>query len=189
MEKSQLSIKKLCIYLGMQLNFARGLFIVPGDKKAQLISLLHAALQSQRSLHVRDLARIKGKLVSMSWAFGIASKLFTRSMDKDISSAPTWSSNVALCTTTVDELRFWHDNFDKFNGMRPMFKTTADWFELHVDAAGRSKTAAGGWGAWCVVSGQRKEAHGRWSTSADSAMSSTAQELQASMSVRHPVFC
>lgn len=178
-KKSQLDIMQVCIYLGMQLDLQRGLYVVPVDKKEQLLALLRVALTTTRNLHVRDLARIKGKIASMGWAFGIAAKLFTRAMDRDIAKAMTWNSTVQLSQAAIDEMQFWQRQFDRFNGIKPMWVSDSVQFVLHVDAAGRSKSAGGGWGAWCDVKGEQHSAHGQWQSAADSSMSSTAQELQA----------
>ncbi len=178
-KKSQLDIRQWCIYLGMHLDLQKGIFIVPSEKRAQLLVLISLALENPNKVHVRDLARIKGKLASMSWAFGITAKLFTRAMDRDIARAVSWNCTLQLHSACVDELRFWQCQFDRFNGVKPMWSTEASRVVIHVDAAGRSKSAGGGWGAWCVLTGTRHDAQGQWQSAADSSMSSTAQELQA----------
>lgn len=179
MVKSQLEPAHINAYLGMEADLLKGLFRVPAEKRLALMHLLQAALATHESLPVRHLARIKGKLSAMSWAFGLASKLFTKSMDKDISKATTWNSSIALSQGTIAEMRFWLAKFDMFNGTKPMWPSPGVDIVIHVDAAGRSSTTAGGWGAWCEVDTVRHTAYGTWKSASDSAMSSTAQELQA----------
>jgi ribonuclease HI len=177
--KSHLDIVHCCPYLGMIADFARGVYTVPASKKENLVSLIRAVLQRSSSVSVRELARIKGKLISMSWAFGLAVSFFTKSMDKDIAAAQSWQSSVSISQTTAQELQFWLDNFDVFDGSKPMWRSSKIDYVVHVDAAGRSAAAAGGWGAWMTVDGVKHTARGVWQSSAESVLSSTFQELQA----------
>lgn len=179
MDKSHLLPSVQNVYLGMIVDLQRGVFIVPPVKHAELVSLLRTALLQHRRFHVRDLARIKGKLASMSWAFGLAAKFFTKALDADIARAPTWSSSIALSDAAIAELRFWQSNFVRFNGISPIWHSSAVDVVVHVDAAGRSAATAGGWGAWVQLGERRWEAQGSWASVAFSGMSSSAQELQA----------
>jgi hypothetical protein len=178
-DKSVLRLLHQHIYLGMQVDLALGIFTVPPEKRAKLMAAISDLLAARGPVQVRELASVKGKIASMSWAFGLAAKFFTKSMDRDICGAPTWCSRVALSEATTDELRFWQAQFDRFNGIKPIWADPKVDLVVHVDAAGRSNTSGGGWGAWCVRNDQTLTAGGVWHTAADSAMSSSAQELQA----------
>lgn len=179
-EKSGLDIRSLHVYLGMDVDLGAGVFRVPEDKRDKLFALLNALLHAaDRSVPVRQLASAKGKIVAMSWAFGLAAKFFTKSMDADITRAASWTAVVFLSDATITELRFWLAQFHVYNGTSPMWPRPGVDLVIHVDAAGRSAASAGGWGAWCRVNGRRLVARGSWATEAHSAMSSSAQELRA----------
>lgn len=179
-EKSALAILHLHVYLGMQVDLADGLFRVPVEKRDKLLALLRSLAQTPgRRVPVRSLASAKGKLISMGWAFGLAAQFFTKAMDKDVAQAPSWAAHVTLSDLTLQEIRFWLSQFDAFNGVRPMWPGKTVDVVIHVDAAGRSLESAGGWGAWYDVAGDRQVARGTWDSAAESAMSSSAQELKA----------
>jgi len=179
MDKCQLLPCPRNVYLGMIVDLQQGVFVVPEHKLSELRDLLREGLSHRDKFPVRQLARIKGKLAAMSWAFGLAARLFTKAMDADIAHAPAWSSVVSLSAATVAEFEFWQANFVRFNGIQPIWHNAAVDVVLHVDAAGRSADSAGGWGAWLQWEGQHLAAQGTWASAACSAMSSTAQELTA----------
>lgn len=66
-----------CIkYLGMMVDTQVGVFIVPDDLCACLLEGVRLAVEN-RHIQVRTLASIKGQIVSMPWALGPASRLYT----------------------------------------------------------------------------------------------------------------
>jgi len=179
-DKSSLDIQHVHVYLGMEVDLSAGLFRVPAEKRDKLFALIRELLHADGGrVPVRQLASAKGKLVSMGWAFGLAAQFFTKAMDRDIARAPAWSATIALSDMSLQELRFWLAQFDTFNGIAPIWRSRSVDLVIHVDAAGRSLEAAGGWGAWCEVAGRRLVARGAWESAAASALSSSAQELKA----------
>lgn len=69
-------------YLGMLVDTAQGIAIVPDDKK-------HRILTYARPL-VRTLASIKGQLVAISWAFKPWYRLHTRALGQSVETRCTW---------------------------------------------------------------------------------------------------
>ena len=177
-EKSLLGPPSQCVrYLGMLVDTKRGVFEVPADKRERVLAAIDSALSARRS-SARELASVKGQLVSMSWAFGPWSRLKTRGLGELIETRRSWSTHLALSEDARDELTFWRTCFDRFNGTRPLWKATQVYSIIHADAAGRSPLSNGGWGAWTVLDQQMAVARGPWDSNR-SRLGSTPQELQA----------
>jgi ribonuclease HI len=149
------------------------------------MTLISQGLSQRRRFHVRDLARIKGKLVAMQWAFGHVAFLYTKAMDRDIAARSSWNVHVKLSQDTVDELHFWLGQFDKFNGTKPLFPPAKVQHVIHMDAAGPSEVSVGGWGAWMEYNSQRITARGHWTADEYASIlqntSSTWMELKAAL--------
>ena len=119
-DKSMLGEPQQCVkYLGMLIDTKKGVFSVPEDKRACLLEGVRVALGSRRS-KARALASIKGQLLSMTWAFGPASRLFTRALGQAVESRRSWRSHVTLSEAAKEELQFWLRCFDCFSGTRSM---------------------------------------------------------------------
>jgi len=184
-------------YLGMLVDTALGVFIVPEDKRARLLDDVKSALSCRR-LKVRTLASIKGQILSMSWALGFVVRLYTREIGFVIESRRSWSSHVTISKDAKDELHFWAKCFDRFNGTRAMWEPTHVHSIVFCDAAGKSDKYLGGWGAWTLVNSELAQARGNWGVKI-SAMGSTPQELHAVLNalksfnspagLRHQVVC
>jgi ribonuclease HI len=179
MKKCQLDISHEVKYLGMLINLAIGKCKVPQAKKESLAALLSSARKFGDNFHVRDLAAIKGRLISMVFSFGVAAMLFSKSMDLDIAASPTWNSRISLHMDTRKELLFWESAVSMFDGWRPLWPMTGPRRVVHTDAAGPSVSSTGGWGAWYKLQNQEiARAHGSWD-SLPLKWSSTGLELQA----------
>ncbi|PNW69771.1 hypothetical protein CHLRE_21g752997v5 [Chlamydomonas reinhardtii] len=164
-------------YLGMLIDTSEGVFIVPDDKRSRVLDSIRGLLKTKRP-SARALASVKGQLVSMTWAMGPWARLRTRALGQLIETRRSWESHLRLSEDARDELTWWLDSFDKFNGRRPLWPPVRVTSLIHCDAAGRSADGLGGWGAWTVLDGQLSAARGNWKP-ADSAMGSTPQELRA----------
>ncbi len=164
-------------YLGMLLDTQRGVFEVPDDKRSRLLDSIAAALSARR-IPVRQIAGIKGQLLSMSWAFGPWSRLRTRALGQLVETRRSWSHHLPLSDAAREDLLFWQRCFDRFNGTRRLWRPSQVYSLIHCDAAGRSGVSLGGWGAWTVLSGQLAVARGDWDA-ATSRLGSTPQELSA----------
>ncbi|PNW81631.1 hypothetical protein CHLRE_06g253975v5 [Chlamydomonas reinhardtii] len=114
----------------------------------------------------------------MSWAFGPWSRLRTRGLGHLIETRRTWSSHLTVSPAAREDLAFWRDYFDHFNGRRSLWLPTHVHTLMHCDAAGKNKSFPGGWGAWTVLNGQVVSARGTWDGRISS-FGSTPQELQA----------
>jgi ribonuclease HI len=183
--KSQLEILQKAPYLGMVVDLEAGVMRVPLEKRQAVMTLISQGLSQRRRFHVRDLARIKGKLVAMQWAFGHVAFLYTKAMGKDIAARSSWNVHVKLSQDTVDELHFWLAQFDKFNGTKPLFPPAKVQHVIHMDAAGPSEVSVGGWGAWMEYNSQRITARGHWTADEYASIlqntSSTWMELKAAL--------
>ena len=197
-EKTLMNEPQQCVrYLGMLIDTKNGVFTVPEDKRSTLLEGVRTSLASRR-IKVRTLASIKGQILSMSWAFGSASRLFTRAIGQVIDSRRSWNSHVTISETAKDELDFWLRCFDRFNGTRALWEPTNVHSMVFCDAAGKSDKYLGGWGAWTIVNSRMTQARGNWGLRL-SAMGSTPQELQAVLNalqsfnapagLRHQVVC
>ena len=164
-------------YLGMLLDTARGIFRVPDDKRARVLAAVRSALVSRR-VKARALASVKGQLLALSWAFGPWSRLRTRGLGHLIETRRAWSSRLQLSEDARDDLQFWLDYFDHFNGTRPLWTPTNVYSVIFCDAAGASPLSVGGWGAWTVLDGALRVARGGWDART-AAQGSTPQELRA----------
>ena len=164
-------------YLGMLVDTALGVFIIPEDKHACLLASVKSALNCCR-MKVCSLASIKGQLLSMSWAFGPVVRLYTRAIGFVVESRRSWNSHVSLSEDAKCELEFWAKCFDRFNGTRAMWEPTRVHSIVFCDAAGKSDKYLGGWGAWTLVNSRLTQARGNWGLRL-STMGSNPQELQA----------
>jgi ribonuclease HI len=116
----------------------------------------------------------------MFFSFGVAAMLFSKAMDVDIASAPSWHAKICLSPATLDECLFWETAMHTFEGCRPLWPLPGPKLVIHTDAAGLSRASPGGWGAWChqLASISHAVAHGLWDHHFIG-RSSTALELQA----------
>jgi ribonuclease HI len=177
--KSQLALSFRALYLGMTILTDIGIMMVPPHKRAALMECIQSALLAgPGGVTARQLASLKGRLLSMSWAFGHIVGFYTRSLDVAIASAPAWDSFVILNETVISDLRFWELCFDQFNGRREMWPDSSINTIIHTDAAGRSDVTVGGWGGWTTDAEAVLVAHGYW-TAEETLTSSTWRELQA----------
>ena len=178
--KSQLVISPRVTYLGMVVDAGRGVMIVPDDKKRKLIDLISTLVRDRRGTR-RDLAVVKGKLLSMAWAFGTVARFYARELDghMGIDYLAPWDAGVSFTDSLLRELEFWLECFDRFNGRRRLWPPVLVDYVLRTDAAGRSDAAEGGWGAIVDVPGRGQvRAHGVWSAG-EADESSTWRELTA----------
>jgi hypothetical protein len=96
----------------------------------------------------------------MSWALGQVTRLYTRALGQDIESRHTWDTHIRLSSDATAELEFWLRCFDRFNGTRAIWEPTRVHSVVFCDAAGRSPSYLGGWGAWTLINGKLAQARG-----------------------------
>ncbi|CAI7798244.1 unnamed protein product [Closterium sp. NIES-54] len=88
----------------------------------------------------RQVARITGMLASMGVALGATARAFSHAMLQVINDAPSWKSSVIIPPPAAEELNFWLEEFDRFNGAPFHIRNSYDAI-IHVDASAHS------WGA------------------------------------------
>ena len=109
-----------------------------------------------REMPVTALASVIGKIMSMSLALGPLARMMTRGMYAVLNAKISWCHQVLLTTEALEELTFWLDNIDNFNGHNIWPEASA----IRVVYSDASGTGYGGyllcgtWGAhlhWQVV--------------------------------------
>ena len=129
-------------HLGIEIDTARRLFLVPPEKRATVMgasaSLLRYATSHRRWVSVRKLANLCGLVISLSVAMPMA-RTVTRSLYDAIGTKTSWADDVRLCQQALRDLRWLaelpQDACDK-SIFRPLPLAT-----VHTDASDS------GWGA------------------------------------------
>ena len=168
-EKSHWHPMQVGEWLGLVINTITMSFHIPERKVEKLKSLLSSAI-GEASSSYRELARIAGSIISVALAVGPISRLLTRQMYLAIELRSAWDHTLRFSPALLEELRFWYNNIDSFNGysLRPPPDSSTVVFS---DA---SDVAFGGFSAsldGVVASGMF--------TSEDLGQSSTYRELKA----------
>ena len=101
-------------WLGFDINLEAGQIIVPTDKVHAFRSLVSSAIKTV-VLPARHIARIIGKIISMSLAVGPVSRLMTRSLYAVINECYTWSGMLSLSPEALCELQFWEANLQEYD--------------------------------------------------------------------------
>ena len=179
-KKCSLDPKTRVAYLGMLIDSILKCFEVPLAKRQIIIQLIKQALDSRNECSVHLLEVITGNLASMHWAFGPLSRLMTMSIYNDFKHASSSWNCVPLSFTSINDLQFWLDGFDAYNGFKPLWAPLGIDRTIFTDAAGENLRNFGGWAGWMQdpSSGHRLVAKGIWQ--GDIIMDhSTMQELVA----------
>ena len=114
-EKSSFSPRQKGEWLGTIIDTRAMTFSVPAEKIAKLKQDITTILGRQ-TCTTKDLARIAGKLSAMHLAIGPLVRLFTRSMYCDIASANSWYQRSKIGKKSSEELTFWLNHIQHFNG-------------------------------------------------------------------------
>ena len=165
-------------YLGMEVDTVQQRILVPQAKAAAFLDLVKLVLDSRR-VPVKQLQRVTGHLAAMVWAFGPVVRLYTRHLHQVVGTARAPTDYVKITAGAADELQFWLEYFDRFNGYKQLWTPTHIHTLVRTDAAGSNAFTFGGWGAWTRLNGQILEAAGRWRPEDAAGASSTQLELQA----------
>ncbi|CAI7876261.1 unnamed protein product [Closterium sp. NIES-53] len=142
-KKSQLPPSQHLQFLGVELDTATGRFTIGPEQRASLhatIRNLLSASKACRPVPVRQVARITCMLASMGVTLGATARAFSHAMLQVINDAPSWKSNVIIPPPAAEELNFWLEEFDRFNGAPFHVRNSYD-AVIHVDASAHS------WGA------------------------------------------
>lgn len=125
--------------------------------------------RDSRSIHATALARITGKIISMALALGPVTRLMTRSLYAVLNDRSLWCQNLLLTMEATEELSFWLEHIDKFNGQNIWPKASAVRV-VYSDVSGT------GFGGYCVEPGDQVVT-GLWSKD-EATQSSTWRELR-----------
>ena len=119
-------------------------------------------------LHARHIARIIGKIISLSLAVGLVSRLMTRSLYAVVNERYTWSDMLSLSPEALCELKFWEANPQEYNS-QPLWREPGAIRLVYSDA---SDTGFGGY----VVEHGQYIVHGHWDA-VEAQQSSTWRKL------------
>ena len=156
-------------WLGFLINTIQFMFQIPEAKLAKLKRSLESLILDGCTT-CRELVRLAGFVISLSLAVGPIVRLLTRQMYVFIQSRPSWDVSFTFSEVLLQELKFWLQRIDCFNGysIRDAFCANST---ISTDA---SDFAFGGYLA--TLSGE--PVRGMFSL-ADVDMSSTYRELKA----------
>ncbi|CAH3032982.1 unnamed protein product, partial [Pocillopora meandrina] len=145
------------------------MFQIPEAKLAKLKRSLESMILAGYATY-RELARLAGFIISLSLAVGPIARLFTRQMYFFIQSRPSWDVSFTFSEALLQELKFWLQHINSFNGysIRGVFSAEST---IYTDA---SDFAFGGYLA--TLGGE--PVRGMFSP-ADVHSSSTYRELKA----------
>ena len=167
--KSQWMPSKRLIWLGFEVDLERGQLLVPQLKIDCLMEQMKRARYC-REMPATVLASVIGRIMSMSLALGPLARMMTRSMYAVLNARSSWCHQVLLTPEALEELAFWLNNIDNFNGQNIWPKASAIRV-VYSDASGS------GYGGYCVEHGGHI-ATGKWSEN-EVCQSSTWRELRA----------
>ncbi|CAH3181716.1 unnamed protein product [Porites lobata] len=91
------------------------MFQIPEAKLAKLKRSLESMILDGYATY-RELARLAGFIISLSLAVGPIARLFTRQMYFFIQSRPSWDVSFTFSEALLQELKFWLQHIDSFNG-------------------------------------------------------------------------
>ena len=116
-EKSKLYPVQKGEWLGFEIDTGTMEFSVPLRKIVGLKLLLDNALH-RSTITPRALAKLAGKIISMTIAIGPVARLFTRQMYHHIEHRIHWDAPAKLNVKTWGELKFWQENLEQNNGYK-----------------------------------------------------------------------
>lgn len=156
-DKSMTRPAQKAVSLGLEIDTVKGVFAVPLDKREKLFeSILWALKQNAcKKLTVREVARVVGRLVSMTaavapvrWCTIHLYKCMNSVLYDGQIGGPNifrytkgkWDHKLVLTAEAVAELEWWLRNFDRFNGR-------GIWLPTEVGVV-TTDASPSGWGAW-----------------------------------------
>jgi hypothetical protein len=164
-------------FLGLLIDSSSLTFTVPATKMDKLQRSINDMLTThslKKQIAVRSIAGVTGQLISMSLALGPVTRLMTRAMHRSIETRSSWEDTLIVPNCVIDELTFWLDNLDAFNG----FYIKHQYTPSHAVYSDASDT---GYGAF-VVGSPNTKINGTW-TGVERLRSSTWRELAAVLRV------
>lgn len=159
-------------WLGIVWNLKLGELSYSDKKLDSLEKKVHSVLQNPKNVSARVIAKVTGKIISMSLVFGNITRLMTRHLHHLIIDRITWDSilNLTKWPEAIAELNFWIQNCHKYN-CKKLCKNALPEIMGFSDA---SKLACGAYLVQC----NEGISHKMW-TEDESKKSSTWRELKA----------
>ena len=106
------------VWLGTVIDTANSTIAATDKRIESLLCDLNDILRDSRlSVHVKKIATVAGKIISLSNCVGNVTRLMSRNLYSLINSASAWSDYVQLNGEAVIELKFWQKNLCKCNGI------------------------------------------------------------------------
>ena len=116
-EKSHWTPSQRGKWLGFELDLDVGYITVPVAKIVSLKVLLSQAIESN-SMSAKSLASIVGRIISMGLGMGPVVRLRSRAMYSLLNSRVSWHDYLIINEDVQQELRFWNDCIEQYNGQR-----------------------------------------------------------------------
>ena len=113
--KSQWAPVQVGEWLGILINTIQFMFQIPEAKLAKLKRSLESMILDGYATY-RELARLAGFIISLSLTVGPIACLFTRQMYFFIQSRLSWDVSFTFSGALLQELKFWLQHIDSFNG-------------------------------------------------------------------------
>ena len=131
--KSSLDPMQVGEWLGFIIDTIRMEFRIPTKKLSKIKEQLAGVLASGNATF-RQLSRIAGFMNSLSLSLGPIARLFTRQIHSTLQSRSFWDHSIVLSPPLIEELRFWFNNIDAYNGfsIQPKFTPGAVIFVMPV---------------------------------------------------------
>lgn len=158
-------------WLGFVWNMETGSVELSSVKFDKLKTLIYEVLFLHKRCTARLLARIVGKIISMSFSLGNICYIMTRNMQVSIAQREFWDTEISVLPGVLAELQFWLDNLNKlpFRAITPVLRQPER--IMFVDASDRA-------GAGVLLCSENKVSHCMFSES-EIKSSSTFRELRA----------
>ena len=102
-------------FLGQISDLKQMRYFCPENKKTKILEEIDC-LMKKKSVHVKQLAKIYGKLVANRHSLGDIVRLMTRGGFRVIAQAFSWKSYVDVTEEVKFELEFFKKNWEKFDG-------------------------------------------------------------------------
>ena len=169
-EKSFLIPSQTGSWLGFDIDTTSMKFFVPEQKIHSLLDMIYMVLE-RKTIDAKTISQISGKLISMSFAIGPLTRLFTRQMYRFIESRVSWNQIRIIDDLLRSELNFWANNLCSSNG----FSIKTNQVTSKIVYSDASET---GYGGYVAEKLGKVIAKGNFS-SFESAESSTYRELLA----------
>lgn len=170
-KKSMTCPKQVAKYLGMIVDTIKGCVRVPEERREVVLEMLRQVLRSNKSCDYHMLEKLTGSLISLSWAFGPIARMMTMSIYSAMKpytipgrrKNSRVSAQVPLTDEAIEDIKFWIEHFDDFDGFRPIWADKRNDITCYTDAAGKNLKNFGAWAGWTRLNGKLCIARGDFS--------------------------